>query len=121
MNIIEYKGLKGTIEYSAEDGCLIGKILDLDDGIIIYEGDSVAEIIQMFHEAVDDYLEEKAQKRAENFNFTLLSLLHEFSFALMFLKSVDSQAFLKKYMAFSKSLERGLYIYFTAFYCYEFF
>lgn len=71
MNIIEYKGLKGTIEYSSEDGCLIGKILNLTDAIIIYEGESVAEITQMFHEAVDDYLEEQAQKKAENFSLYL--------------------------------------------------
>lgn len=57
MNIIEYKGFQGTVEYSAEDECLFGRVLDTGKSVIGYEGESVAEITQMFHEAVDDYLE----------------------------------------------------------------
>lgn len=57
MNILQYKGYKGSVEYSAEDGCLIGKILYTKKANIGYAGDSVEEIIAMFHQAVDEYLQ----------------------------------------------------------------
>lgn len=57
MNILQYKGYTGSVEYSAEDGCLIGKILHTKKANIGYAGDSVAEIIAMFHQAVDEYLQ----------------------------------------------------------------
>lgn len=57
MNIIEYKGFQGTIEYSSEDACLIGEVLGTGKSVIGYAGESISEITQMFHQAVDDYLE----------------------------------------------------------------
>ena len=45
----------GTVEYSEEDACLLGRIVGIRD-IISYEGGSVAEIRTAFEEAVDDYL-----------------------------------------------------------------
>ena len=57
MNVLQYKGYTGSVEYSAEDGCLIGKILHTKKANIGYAGDSVEEIIAMFHQAVDEYLE----------------------------------------------------------------
>lgn len=57
MNVLQYKGYQGSVEYSAEDGCLIGKILHTKKANIGYAGDSVEEIIAMFHQAVDEYLQ----------------------------------------------------------------
>lgn len=56
MNEITYKGYCPKIEYSAADGCLIGRIVGIKD-IITFHGDSVSEIHQAFKEAVDDYLD----------------------------------------------------------------
>ncbi len=50
-----YNGYHGSIEYSAEDDCLHGRLLNIDD-IISYEGNSLAKIKAAFREAVDDYL-----------------------------------------------------------------
>lgn len=52
---MSYKGYVGTVEYSAEDDCLFGRIAGISD-IISYEGESVAAIRAAFEEAVDDYL-----------------------------------------------------------------
>ena len=51
-----YKGYTARIEYSQEDGCLIGRILGIRD-IVGFHADSVDEMRQAFEEAVDDYLE----------------------------------------------------------------
>lgn len=57
MNTINYKGYVGSVEMSEEDNCLYGQVLDLpSDTAITYEGNTVAELRQDFHEAVDDYL-----------------------------------------------------------------
>ncbi|MDR1607906.1 MAG: type II toxin-antitoxin system HicB family antitoxin [Deltaproteobacteria bacterium] len=56
MNDVSYKGYMAKIEYSPADGCLIGRILGIQD-IITFHGDSVTEIHQAFEEAVDDYLD----------------------------------------------------------------
>jgi len=52
---MDYKGYTGTVEYSAEDDCLFGRIAGIHD-IISYEGESVTAIRTAFEEAVDDYL-----------------------------------------------------------------
>lgn len=50
-----YKGYFGSIEASLEDGCLQGQLLFIDD-LITYEGETVPELVESFHLAVDDYL-----------------------------------------------------------------
>ena len=56
MNIMEYKGYHAHVEYSQEDKCLVGKVIGIEDLILIY-GDSVSEFEKDFHEAIDDYLD----------------------------------------------------------------
>ncbi len=53
--LMEYKGYHAKIEYSAEDSCLVGKTLGIND-TLVFEGDTVQEIEQCFHDSVDDYL-----------------------------------------------------------------
>lgn len=55
-NILEYKGYTGTIEYSEEDNLLYGKLLGIRS-LVLYEGETVDQLIHDFHEAVDDYLD----------------------------------------------------------------
>ena len=54
---MKYKGYIGSIEVSEEDNCLFGKVLALPhDTMITYEGNTVTELRDDFHGAVDDYL-----------------------------------------------------------------
>ena len=55
MNMMQYKGYLGTVEYSSEDRCLHGKIAYIRD-LILYEGDSVTSLEADFQAAVEDYL-----------------------------------------------------------------
>lgn len=57
MSYLEYKGYKGSVEYSKEDDCLCGKVLGMHKDLILYEGESLAELRKDFEEAVDSYLE----------------------------------------------------------------
>lgn len=53
---MEYKGYRGSVEYSADDNCLFGKVLGIRS-LILYEGNSVAELRADFEDAIEDYLE----------------------------------------------------------------
>ncbi|MEW6612737.1 MAG: type II toxin-antitoxin system HicB family antitoxin [Pseudomonadota bacterium] len=53
---LEYKGYRGSVEYSREDRMFFGKVLFIDS-LLIYHGTSVDEIEQAFKETVDRYLE----------------------------------------------------------------
>ena len=55
MNVMTYQGYAARIEYSAEDDCFVGQIAGITD-VVGFHGESVAEMKQAFHEAVDDYL-----------------------------------------------------------------
>ncbi|CAM5205895.1 hypothetical protein CDEF62S_00168 [Castellaniella defragrans] len=54
-NVLKYKGYLGSVELSAEDQCLCGKVEFIDD-LILFDGRSVAEVEQAFRDAVDAYL-----------------------------------------------------------------
>ena len=55
-NYLEYKGYTGTVEFSAEDNCLFGKIVGIND-LINYEAQDVLELKEVFEESVNDYLD----------------------------------------------------------------
>lgn len=66
---MNYKNYTGTVEYSSEDDCLYGKVLGVR-GLLSYEGQSVAELKEDFHHAVDEYLsfcEQKGIKPEKSF------------------------------------------------------
>jgi len=54
-NLLEYKGYQGTVEYSAGDNILHGKVVGIR-GLISYEGESLASLQSDFREAIDHYL-----------------------------------------------------------------
>lgn len=54
-NKLTHKGFTGSFEVSLEDGCLIGRVLFIDD-MITYEGETVPELTANFEAAVDRYL-----------------------------------------------------------------
>ena len=54
----EYKGYVGSIEYDMVDGIHYGSLQNIKD-LISYHAKSVEELLQRYHEAVDDYIETK--------------------------------------------------------------
>ncbi|MBP3844753.1 MAG: type II toxin-antitoxin system HicB family antitoxin [Prevotella sp.] len=55
MNTMTYKGYLGSVAYSEKDNVFFGKIEGIN-GLVNFEGESVKELTEAFHEAVDDYL-----------------------------------------------------------------
>ena len=82
-DLLEYKGYYGTVEFSAADKVLFGKVLGIK-GLISYEGNSVQNLKADFEGAVDDYLEMCAENGVEpekayrgNFNVRVSPELHK--------------------------------------------
>ncbi len=55
MNTMKYKGFIGSVAFSEEDSVFFGKIEGIN-ALVNFEGESVAELTQAFHAAVNDYL-----------------------------------------------------------------
>jgi len=55
MNTLSYKGYIGSVAFSEKDNLFFGKIEGIN-GLVNFEGESVKELTEAFHEAVDDYL-----------------------------------------------------------------
>ncbi len=55
MNTMTYKGYLGSVNFSEKDQVFFGKIEGIN-GLVNFEGESVKELTNAFHEAVDDYL-----------------------------------------------------------------
>jgi predicted HicB family RNase H-like nuclease len=58
---MKYKGYTGIVEFDEASGVLFGRVIGLRD-VITFEGESVAEVIQAFHDSVDVYLEFCAER-----------------------------------------------------------
>lgn len=52
---LEYKGYKGSVEFSSEDRLLFGKVLFIDS-LIMYHAKDVDELETNFRQAIDDYI-----------------------------------------------------------------
>lgn len=55
MNMLQYKGFLGSVEFSEADGVFFGKIEGIN-ALVNFEGESVKELTDAFHEGVEDYL-----------------------------------------------------------------
>ena len=82
-NLLEHKGYHGTVEYSAADKILFGKVIGVNS-LISFEGDTVASLEEDFKGAVDDYLDLCAEKGIEpekayrgSFNVRISPELHK--------------------------------------------
>lgn len=54
-NTMEYKGYIGSVEFSEPDQVFFGKVQGISS-LISYEGNTAKELVDDFHQAVDDYL-----------------------------------------------------------------
>lgn len=82
-SVMNYKGYVGSIEFSEEDQILFGQVQGIRS-LILYEGTSVKELVDDFHNAVDDYLDlcDKQDKEPERsykgtFNIRISPELHK--------------------------------------------
>lgn len=82
-NTMEYKGYIGSVEFSESDEIFFGQVQGIHS-LISYEGTNAKELIEDFHEVVDEYLElcneegiepEKAYKGS--FNIRISPELHK--------------------------------------------
>ena len=82
-NVMEYKGYVGSLEFSKEDMLFYGKVLGIS-ALISFEGSTAEELVDDFHQAVEDYLAlcsaegrepEKAYKGS--FNVRVAPQLHQ--------------------------------------------
>ena len=83
MDYLEYKGYKGSVEYSKEDDCLCGKVQGLNKALILYEGQTLDELRKDFENGIDSYLEgckvdgiEPAKPYSGKLNLRMSSELH---------------------------------------------
>lgn len=53
--IMTYKGYTGAVEVEEEADLLYGRVIDIKD-VITFQGTTVPEVRQAFHDSVDDYL-----------------------------------------------------------------
>ena len=54
-SVMEYKGYAGSVEFSEKDELFFGKVQGIRS-LISYEGTTAQELINDFHQAVDNYL-----------------------------------------------------------------
>jgi predicted HicB family RNase H-like nuclease len=54
--MMEYKGYLGSVEFDDQAGVIHGEVINTRD-VITFQGRTVAEVREAFHESVDDYLE----------------------------------------------------------------
>lgn len=64
MNTLKYKDFIGSVAFSETDNVFFGKIEGID-GLVNFEGESVSELTNAFHEAVDNYLAYCAEEGIE--------------------------------------------------------
>ena len=83
MDFLEYKGYKGSVEYSKEDNCLFGKVQGMSKALILYEGQTLDELRKDFEEGIDSYIEgckadgiEPAKPYSGKLNLRMSSELH---------------------------------------------
>ena len=99
-NTIQYRGYVGSVEFSEEDRVFYGKVMGIRS-LISYEGENATELLNDFHDAVDDYLENcKAEgKKPEvafkgSFNIRLSPELHK----KLFIYTTAHQMSINKYI-----------------------
>lgn len=106
---MNYKNYTGTVEYSSEDDCLYGKVLGVK-GMFSYEGQSIAELKEDFHHAVDEYLAFCEQKGIQpeksfkgSFNVRITPELHRMATIKADERNISLNAFVS--MALERAVE----------------
>ena len=100
-NILEHKGYVGSVEFNADDKVFFGKILGIKD-LVTFEGESVSELEQSFHDMIEDYLQtcKKLKKEPEktykgSFNIRISSEMHKQVAIIASRKNISLNNFIK--------------------------
>lgn len=106
-NLLQYKDYYASVEFNTEDNVFHGKILAIAD-LVSFEGTSVSELIEAFHEAVDDYLETCAALGKEpnktykgSFNVRIPSALHKEAALFAATQNISLNDFIKSAIHFT--------------------
>lgn len=59
-----YRGYTGTIEFDEDDLVFHGRVVGVRD-IVSYEADNAEDLVKAFHDSVDDFLEDYAERDEE--------------------------------------------------------
>jgi predicted HicB family RNase H-like nuclease len=101
-DILEYKTYYATVHFSAEDEVFYGKIIGIND-VVSFEGTTVSELKEAFHEAVEDYIAtcEAVGKEPEktykgSFNVRIPSELHRDAARYAALKNISLNDFVRQ-------------------------
>lgn len=110
MDFLEYKGYKGTVEYSKEDDCLFGKVIGMNKDLIAYEGQTIPELRADFEAGIDSYIEgciadgvKPKKPFSGKLNLRMTSELHGRVAAFSLLNGITINDFINR--AISKELE----------------
>lgn len=102
MNTMSYKGFLGSVAFSEKDNVFFGKVEGID-GLVNFEGDSVEELTNAFHDAVDDYLAyckengiEPKKQYSGSLNIRLTPEIHNKVAILAKKTGISINAFIKK-------------------------
>ena len=101
-NLMEYKGFLGTIEFSAGDNIMFGKVQGVNASIT-YEGETINDLISDFHDAIEDYLDYCKEKGIEperafkgSFNVRLDPELHRRAAIKAAVKGISLNSFVEE-------------------------
>lgn len=100
-DILEYKGYYAEVHFSAANDVFYGKILSIND-LVSFEGNSVKELKEAFHEAAEEYLEtcnelgkEPDKTYKGTFNVRIPSELHKQASLVAAVKNVSLNDFVR--------------------------
>lgn len=112
--MLEYKGYYANIDFSAEDEVFHGKLIGIND-LVTFEGDSVAELKNAFHEAVEDYLEtcKEINKSPDktykgSFNVRIPSELHRKAALYASMQKLSLNDFVRHAIDFTIGFEKSI-------------
>lgn len=101
-DIFEYKGYHARVEFDSVSKILHGKIEGIND-LVTFESDSVSEIENEFHKAVDDYLafcenigQSPDKEYRGSFNIRITPELHKKLVELSFLQNESLNSTVEK-------------------------
>ncbi|MBQ6016805.1 MAG: type II toxin-antitoxin system HicB family antitoxin [Clostridiales bacterium] len=101
-DILEYKGYHARVEFDSVSLILHGKIEGIND-LVTFESDSVSEIENEFHKAVDDYLafcenigQSPDKEYRGSFNIRITPELHKKLVELSFLQNESLNSTVEK-------------------------
>ena len=60
MNTMTYKGYTAQVGFDEDDGILFGTVY-LPNTIITFDAENVSDLVRVFHEDIDDYLDDCAK------------------------------------------------------------